>query len=266
MSFLTLKIIGILSMLFDHINVIFPVTMPIANLFDRIAMNNPESVQLVYKVFDIITIIMPYIGRLAAPIFMFCIANGYIHTNNIKKYISRIIIFALISQIPYILFFRTEMEMDFKDIGLNILFTLALGLIAIYAFDHLKDKNMVIAIGVVALIAALSFIIHAEGKEGYILIIFMFYLLKDIPKGKRALIWIFIMILSRVRLGIMAINDPNFIRTYILNVFGPYLGVLVTFFYNGEKGKGNKFTQYFMYGFYPAHLLILALLGNIVGN
>jgi hypothetical protein len=270
MSFLTLKIIGILSMLFDHIDSIFSITMPIATLFDRIAVNNPSSEQMVYKIFDIIfdiiIIIKPYIGRLAAPIFMFCIANGYMHTSNVKKYISRIIIFALISQIPYILFFRVGMEMDFKDIGLNILFTLALGLIAIYAFDHLKHKNMALAIGAVVLIATLAFVIHAEGREGYILIIFMFYLLKDIPKGKRALIWTLVIILSRLRLGVMAIKNPNFIRTYILNVLGPYLGVLVTFLYNGEKGKANKFTQYLMYGFYPAHLLILALLGNLIGS
>lgn len=249
-------------MLFDHVDRIFPVIMPIANLFDRIAVNNPSSEQMVYKifdiVFDIVIIIKPYIGRLAAPIFMFCIANGYMHTSNVKKYITRITIFALISQIPYNLFFGYRC--------LNILFTLALGLIAIYAFDKLKQKNIILAFGSVVLIATLAFIIHTEGSEGYIIIIFMFYLLKDIPKGKRAVIWIFIIILSRLRLGIAVINDPNLIRTYVLNVFGQYLGVLVTFFYNGEKGKSNKFIQYFMYGFYPAHLLILALLGNLING
>ncbi|MBU5439554.1 conjugal transfer protein TraX [Tissierella sp. MSJ-40] len=266
MSFLTLKIIGILSMLFDHVDRIFPVIMPIANLFDRIAVNNPSSEQMVYKIFDIIVRVIPYIGRLAAPIFMFCIANGYMHTHNVKKYIARITIFALISQIPYILFFKRGMGINFEDIGLNIMFTLGLGLIAIYAFDKLKQKNIVLAFGVVVLTAILAFIIHAEGREVYIIIIFMFYLLKDIPKNKRAVIWIFIIILSRLRLGIATINDPNLIRTYVINVFGQYLGVLVTFFYNGEKGKSNKFIQYFMYGFYPAHLLILALLRNLVNG
>lgn len=271
MSFLSLKIIAILSMLFDHVDRIFPVRISIANLFDRIVASNFGSEKIAIKIYDILHIVIPYIGRLAAPIFLFCIVNGYIHTSNIKNYIARLTIFALISQIPYILFFKAEyklmgMNTSIHDIGLNILFTLVLGLIAIYVFDKLKQKNMILAFGSVVLIAILSFIIGAEGKEGYIIIIFMFYILKDMPKCRQAIIWPFIIILSRSRLGIATINDPGLIRSYILNVIGPYLGVLVTFYYDGEKGKSNKFIQYFMYGFYPSHLLILTLLGGLINS
>ena len=45
---------------------------------------------------------------MAAPIFMFCITVGFRYTKNIKKYIFRAFIFALFSQIPYILFVQSE--------------------------------------------------------------------------------------------------------------------------------------------------------------
>jgi len=43
------------------------------------------------------------IGRLAAPIMMFFIVEGYYHTKNIKKYIFRLFLFAIISHIPFAL-------------------------------------------------------------------------------------------------------------------------------------------------------------------
>ena len=45
-----------------------------------------------------------YVGRLAFPIFAFQISEGYIHTHDVKKYLLRLILFAFISQIPFLLF------------------------------------------------------------------------------------------------------------------------------------------------------------------
>ena len=41
------------------------------------------------------------IGRIAFPIFAFLITEGYIHTSNINKYIKRMVIFAIITEIPF---------------------------------------------------------------------------------------------------------------------------------------------------------------------
>ena len=69
MSSFVIKIIAIISMLFDHTNDVFIGHLSVFNL----------------------------IGRIAFPLFSFQLVVGYTYTHNIKKYISRMFIFALIS-------------------------------------------------------------------------------------------------------------------------------------------------------------------------
>ena len=106
MSAFVLKIIAIISMTFDHMS------------------------YLIFGEFSF----MNYIGRIAFPIFAYQITEGYIHTHNLKKYFFRLFIFALISQIPFMLF--SSLLSD--EISLNIFFTLLLGLGAITIYDALN--------------------------------------------------------------------------------------------------------------------------------
>ena len=44
---------------------------------------------------------MTCVGRLAFPIFAFMIAEGCYYTSNVKKYMLRLFLFAIISEIPF---------------------------------------------------------------------------------------------------------------------------------------------------------------------
>ena len=50
------------------------------------------------------TPVTTFLGRISFPLFAFFISEGYIHTSNLKKYYARLIVFGLISQIPFMLF------------------------------------------------------------------------------------------------------------------------------------------------------------------
>ena len=81
---------------------------------------------------------MTYIGRMAFPIFAFQIAEGFVHTSNFKKYALRLLGFAIITEIPFNLFYSSRW---FNPYHQNVLFTLLLGLLAIKVIDGLKKDR-----------------------------------------------------------------------------------------------------------------------------
>lgn len=152
-----------------------------------------------------------------------------------------------------------------SEIDLNILFTLSLGLIAIWLTDTLLQRRQYL-LAIISIITAclLATCLHMEGKYGYILILFAFYFLKDQKRWLQALLFIPIVILSRYRLFMQLFTetDARMVPTVILNIFGNYLGLLIPIcFYNGQKGSISKTMQLGMYAFYPLHLLVLGLIG-----
>lgn len=103
----SLKLIGVMAMLVDHVGMIF---------FPQITF-------------------LRIVGRIAFPIFAYYLVQGFIHTSSLKKYILRLSAFAAISQLP--LFFITSQQMK-----LNILFSLVFGLLALNAFK--KEKYVIL--------------------------------------------------------------------------------------------------------------------------
>ena len=75
---------------------------------------------------------MTFLGRLAFPIFAFQIAEGFFHTADVKRYAKRLLLFALLSEIPFDLIQASTVFFPFHQ---NVLFTLLLGLWAISALD-----------------------------------------------------------------------------------------------------------------------------------
>lgn len=260
-----LKILALASMLFDHLIRIFPLWGAIIPVADWLSSIGQE--QLSIWIMSWIPHLLSYFGRVAAPVFMFCIVEGFLHTHNIKKYILRIFTTAILTQFPYILFNLAEGRMygivvDWKEVPLNILFTLGLGLLVLWSYAKCaKKKHHVLGIGIIVLAGILARLLRLEGNEGYIFIIFMFYVVRNRPIWQKALIFLPVLFLSRYRLVIYTLGNLNMLRGCILNVFGPYLGILAVCCYSGEKGNISKRFQQFVYAFYPLHLLILAMIG-----
>lgn len=249
MTGFVLKIIAILCMLIDHIAAVFNVSV------------FPSDVYWT----------MRYIGRIAFPVFCFLIIEGALHTHDMKRYLLRMGIFALISEIPYNLAFDGSI---ISSGSTNVFFTLFFGLISIAVHQtlhaggfgtdkagHTKSVEMrlsqpvqpfieklcglpvqiknIIAFAFMLLCCILSFLLGTDYSFGGVFTIYIMFICRN-----KALI-----------------RDVSMIVLLYLffgrvELYGA-VSILLFYFYNGKRGPNPKWMQYLFYLFYPVHLLIL---------
>ena len=202
MSLFILKIIGIISMFIDHYDYIIGL---------------PKSVEV--------------LGR----IFAFAISEGYKHTRNLKNYILRIGIFAVLLQIPSWIFSY--------NYPLNIFFTLFTGLCLISVLKN-KNVNDVVKIIFTIMIFFITRKINLDyGLYGFFtILIFTFYRENKVK-----------MIINFVILNIINVVRPNIFDLDFTQIYS-LLALIPIILYNGERGKNWK---YFFYLFYPLHFLVI---------
>ncbi len=144
----TLKIIAIISMLIDHFGAsivefyLYNILQPNGTEYSKALicsrvprlwmewMGDPEKVQN-------LDITIRSIGRLAFPIFCFLLVEGFLHTRNMKKYLVRLGIFALVSDLPFDMAFFGEITIKHQ----NVFFTLFIAVFALLAADHVKKQE-----------------------------------------------------------------------------------------------------------------------------
>ncbi|WP_251446414.1 TraX family protein [Vermiculatibacterium agrestimuris] len=244
MSSFTLKIIALLTMLWDHIAYVYPPALILPTLFPAISA----------ELFEALFHASHYIGRVSAPIFLWAIAQGYRHTKDFKKYALRLLIFACLAEGPYSLLFQAH--------G-NIIFTQLIGLLTLRAMDWGNKSRPGLGYVLAALSVFLSWHFALfEGGGRYILFILTFYLTDHWFVGKKALLWLFLYPSSRWKLLALTLSEGLRLSNFVLNGFGPLLGVGLTFLYNEKKGPDIPFVKWLWYFLYPAHLLALGLLAS----
>ncbi len=204
---------------------------------------------------------MTYIGRMAFPIFAFQIAEGYIHTSNFKKYALRLLGFALVTEIPFNLFYSSRW---FNPYHQNVLFTLLLGLLAIKVIDDAKKnktaKKLVRSVLWLVLICIASTLGFVDYGFLGMLTVVMFYIIRNFPFAWLA------QLVAMVLINIVFFEGQVFPFEVLGKTFEiPFQGFAVfslipIWLYGGKKGKSSKVMQYGFYAFYPVHMLILYLI------
>lgn len=232
-----LKLIAIITMTIDHLAwAIFPAFSTSA-----------------------IAIVMHIIGRIACPVFCFFMVQGYIHTRNFKKYFFRILIFALISHVPYVL-----TSFNYVD-GLSlipcyygifnqtsVLWGFACGLLLIKVNDNNLKPYLKVLLSILICIAAFP----ADWSCVAPLIIFFMWAYKD--NFNKQMLSLFLMVITYFIVYFFAID-----KVYAIIQFSVVLSIPLLYFYNGERGKSiklNKFMKWFFYIYYPLHLLLIYLI------
>ena len=207
-----LKIVAVVTMLVDHIGaVFFPGVM-----------------------------IWRLIGRIAFPIFAYCLVVGCLHTRDMRKHLLRLLVFAVISQPAYILNFYGRIEYWHN---LNIMFTLFFGAGAVYGLMDLRRRWWML----IPVIAACVFLALEYGTYGVVLIA-AFYVFRN----RR---WMSAVVITAI-LAVRFFSEP--LITVGAAAFGIQgFAVLAMPFIYANTDLKLKINKYFFYAFYPAHLLVI---------
>lgn len=227
-----LKWIAIVIMFLDHAG---------ASLLEVFALNiygnSPlagqiDNLYFWYEVDQMLRII----GRTAFPIFCFLLVEGAVHTHNPGKYLFRLAVFAVVSEIPFDLALHNQMIFWANQ---NVFFTLLAGLLVIQVFQRYPAEGWkgMLALAVMAVAAEACGTDY--GAIGVVVIAVM-YLLRERPLASCILSLILLTLLNRMELY----SIPAFLAMAL---------------YNGTRGRQPK---YFFYAFYPVHLLLLWAVGN----
>lgn len=221
-----LKFIAMLTMLIDHVGAV---------LFPSL-------------------IVLRVIGRIAFVIFAFELVEGFFHTSSIGKYILRLLIFGIVSEVFFdMAFFGRLFDMSHQ----NVMFELALGLMLLWALEFNKEYHPILR-WIMSIISMLMVMLVAEifrfdyGSYG-IMMMLVFYF----SRNSR-----FAMLIQGV---LLLVINAYIMPQYLINIYGvqvpiqgfAILSLIFIALYNGEKGKLNKYVAY---AFYPGHLLILAII------
>ncbi len=258
-----LKLIAIIIMLLDHIAVMI--------LTPAIQGNTAilTKLHLSMSVAEMLNDVFLSIGSFTGSVMIFFLIEGYFYTRNIKKYFMRLILFAILSQIPFMMAFDHKI--------LNMCFALATCLTAIYVHFH------VISEGKRRWILFLLFVINMFTDWSMLAVPFTLFLLDaftlrdqypgysiDVPALKNAWLkcmgyFIILYIISR---------EP--LTKALTHVQGVVLAAIcITYYYDNlqpcavdkrSRKPVSFFQKYFFYIFYPVHLIILKLIYiNLIG-
>lgn len=224
----TLKWIALITMLIDHIGaVILEKGVIYAYNMQLPAATSYETALL----FSHIDSVLRKIGRISFPIFCFLLVEGFFHTSSKKKYALRLFFFALLTEFPFDLAFRGSiLEFSYQ----NVLFTLLLGFLTIWAMDWCREKQTALAVFPAALGIFAGYVFHADYDWKGIVLIIIFYLFYFYP-------------LEKTVIGCLAL---------LWEPFACFAFIPINL-YNHQKGKSLK---YFFYLFYTVHLLVLFLI------
>ena len=202
------------------------------------------------------------IGRLTFPIYAFMIVEGYFHTKNLKKYVLRLLLFAVISEIPFNLAMGSSL---FFPIHQNVLWSFLISIGFIHWNEKVKEKQLwkriLVGFAIICISYLVGIITFVDYYNAGIFMVLVFYFFKGKKwwcyLGQFICLWY----INFEMLGGLSYEINIFGQTHFIARQGlALLALIPIWLYKGKQGYHSKPLQYFYYVFYPLHLLILGLL------
>lgn len=203
------------------------------------------------------------IGRIAFPIFAFMVSEGFCRTKNFKKYLIRMLVFAIISEIPFNLMYGGSVIYPYHQ---NVIWTFIIALLCLKVIERAKEKGKLwltlVAVAGMGLLGFGAGMLLMTDYYGFgVLTVLLFYVFR----GRK---WWQILLQAA---GLLFINAVLLGGMYIpVEIFGfsfefpqqafAMLSLIPILLYNGKQGPHSKPIQYSFYAFYPLHMLVLSLI------
>lgn len=206
------------------------------------------------------------LGRLAFPIFAFMIVEGYTHTRSLRRYVLRLLLLAIVSELPFNLMCTGRLIYPFHQ---NVIWTFLLGIGLITLNDRAAKTGklwlrILTAAGTLTggYLAGMLTFVDYYGYGVLTLLVFYFF------RGRR---W------QDLAGQIAALGYINLEMMggliYPITLFGlefsvpqqgfALLALIPIWLYRGRAGIKHPTFRIFRYAFYPAHMLILALISRL---
>jgi hypothetical protein len=176
-----------------------------------------------------------YIGRIAFPIYCYALVQGHIHTSSRPKYLQRLFLIALVTQIPY--------NLALNPAGWNVVFTLLLSAIVLVLLDKLPSLwlGVPVVVGAVLLMEYYPLDYNAYG----LLLVLIFRYAKSY--------WL---VIAHLALNLFylfyygwLVQMASIIPT-VLIVYAPALWRML---------ESRRLPRWVWWSFYPVHLAVLAV-------
>ncbi|OUO91018.1 conjugal transfer protein TraX [Gordonibacter sp. An230] len=189
------------------------------------------------------------VGGLTFPIMAFLLVEGYRRTSSVERYAGRMLVFALVAQVPYGLFLAHN---------LNVLFTLSIGLAILHARDRMRNraKFWLFAAALTAASALCDW-----GVIGPLMILMM----QEIPERRQRIV--LPLLVPILGTGLPALSDytasfdPALLPFALYPLVGCTTAIPLLLAYNGSRGRPMK---WFFYAYYPLHILALGLAKGVL--
>ncbi|MCI2049894.1 MAG: conjugal transfer protein TraX [Lachnospiraceae bacterium] len=188
----------------------------------------------------------------------FFLVEGIGYTRSVTNYGKRLLLFAALSQLPYMLAFSEGTALSFN--GFNVIVNLFLCFCLVLFFRREQSRSSRIVFTLAVFAASLT-------CDWGPLAPFMTLLFMKAGKDRKALGKAFLLSMAVLALGECLqysgkVPVPVLLRLTLGAAAGQGLAALTTLFlYNGKRAEhGRNFFKWFSYCFYPVHLAILGLL------
>ena len=196
------------------------------------------------------------IGRIAFPLYCFLLVEGYLHTSNRKAYFTRLVLFSLLSEIPFdmaLFHFPLITTPSILFPHQNVFFTLAFAFLAMYLIDYYRFRNPWIGFTGFTLLGILAELLKFDYGFTGVLVAVIPFLCKRFRPDISSL---FLSILT-----VLPLFSPDSISGICV-----FLAIPCMVFYNGQKGSplpnGKSFpgAKYLFYLYYPLHLFTISII------